>query len=158
MRPDLVGLQVVAISGKRQKLSVNAAAGPIPFIPDDKTFEGTFLNPGDVLTLIDPTPVPPNPDGSIPDWKTASGRQNLHVADASGRPGVVSAPITSFSLAPSSSSDPTVSEWAIVSPVNSVNAPLSHTRIVLSSNLSNCYDRATAIVNANVAPATAINR
>ena len=87
LRPDLVGATVVALSGPRQKIAVASGTIVSLFVPDDATMlpaisipvtrrtivikrfaDGTILNPGDVLTLTDPTPLPLMADGSIPDW------------------------------------------------------------------------------------------
>ena len=62
LRPDLVGVQAVAVSGKRQKIGVISS---LAFYPDDGSGKAT-LNPGDLLTIIDPSPLPLNQDGSIP--------------------------------------------------------------------------------------------
>src|SRR5262249_52302436 len=105
------------------------------------------LKPGDILTLTDPAPLPP--DSS--DWSTGA-TLTLNVEDASGRPGTVQASLTDFLLWPSESSDPVVSEIAMVASVDNVTNP--YTSITLKSSLLNCYDRATTTVNANVALAT----
>jgi hypothetical protein len=150
LRPDLVGLKVVAISGKRQKLSV---MNTLTFVPDDQS-PNTTLNPGDLLTLTDPTPLV---NVGVADWSATAGLLTLNVEDASGRPGTVSAHLTDFLLAASGSSDPEVSEYALVTSVTSVNNvtnPFPHTLIILQSSLLNCYERRVTTVNANVALAT----
>ena len=150
LRPDLVGLKVVAISGKRQKLSV---INTLTFAPDDQS-TNTPLNPGDLLTLTDPTPLV---NVGVADWSATAGLLTLNVEDASGRPGTVSAHLTDFLLAASGSSDPEVSEYALVTSVTSVNNvtnPFPHTLITLQSSLLNCYERRVTTVNANVALAT----
>jgi hypothetical protein len=53
-RPDLVGVQAVAVSGKRQKISVSTTA--LSFVPDDGSADMP-LNPGDLLTITDPSPL-----------------------------------------------------------------------------------------------------
>ena len=151
-RPDLVGAQAVAITGKAQKLSVNTSASSFSFQADDGTSALT-LKPGDIVTLI--APPPPNTDGSIPDWTSSSDTQNLRVSDASGRTGTVSASLSAFSLAPSTKSDPDIQEFALVSSVLAVNTPSPHTQILLKEPLTNCYDRTMTTVNANVGLATA---
>ena len=157
LRPDLINITAVAISGKSQKLSVNSGVTTLEFQPDDGS-ASLKLNPGDLVTIIDPSGLPFAGDGSIPDWSQQSGSFNLRVADASGRTGTVaSAPLTDFTLAPSAGSDPVVQEFALVSP-GSVSIEFSqgppHTRIQLKSNLLNCYDRSVTTVNANVGLAT----
>ena len=164
LRPDLIGAKVAAVSGKRQKITVNGSINTLVFVPDDGS-GNLVLNPGDPLTVTDPQPLPSNPDGSIPDWSTDTTPRKLNVEDASGRNGTVISidpevllpSVSNFSLALSGSKDPDVEEYAIVSSVSTVSTVPdgpSHTRICLKSNLLNCYDRTVAVVNANVGLAT----
>jgi predicted phage baseplate assembly protein len=67
---------------------------------------------------------------------------------------VKQAKLGDFTLAASGSSDPEVSEYALVASVSAVTTPYPHTRILLRSNLINCYDRNTTAANANVGLAT----
>lgn len=156
IRPDLVGIQGVALSGKRQKLSVSGAA--LFFVPDDGSAK-TPLNPGDLLTITDPSPLPLCPNGSIPDWSSAAKLPNLYVEDSNGRPGAVQqVALSSFTLALAGAEDPDVEECALVAAVTTIPtstaAPVPHTRILLQSKLLNCYDRTATTVNANVGLAT----
>jgi len=153
LRPDLAGLQVVALSGKRQKIAIASRITGLSFVPDDGT-DQVALAPGDVLTLIDPTPLPLTTDGAIPDWSLSTSTITFSVEDANGRTGTVAASLSQLVLAPSGPGDPTISEFALVSSLAGVLVPYPHTQIQLQSNLSNCYDRSTATVNANVALAT----
>lgn len=155
LRPDLINITAVAISGKSQKLAVNSGVTTLEFVPDDGSASLT-LNPGDLVTIIDPNSPPlPLDNGEIPDWSGQSSVLNLRVADASGRTGTVSAPLTDFTLAPSISSDPVVQEFALVSAVSvDPSQSVPRTRIQLKSNLLNCYDRSVTTVNANVGLAT----
>jgi hypothetical protein len=154
LRPDLVGAQAVAITGKAQKLSVNTSASTLSFHPDDGT-PALKLKPGDIVTLIDPGPLPINTDSSIPDWIGSTIARKLRVSDASGRTGTLKAPLSAFSLAPSSKDDPVIQEFALVSSVLAVDKPYPHTQILLKDPLTNCYDRTMTTVNANVGLATA---
>jgi len=149
LRPDLADISVVAMSGKRQKLSVISTLTP-GFVPDDDPSAAATLNPGDLLTLTDPTPLV---NVSAADWSTATNL-TLNVEDASGRPGTVQAALNNFLLASSGSKDPEASEYALVASVNSVTDPFPHTSITLKSSVLNCYERKTTTVNANVALAT----
>jgi hypothetical protein len=161
LRPDLVGVTAVAITGTSQKLIVNLAVSDstaFAFTPNDVTQAPVTLAQGQVYTLLAP------PDlfaslGSIPDWRTsaqASGQTiTLSVADASGRTGTIAAPICNFTLAPAATSDPIVQETALVGSIVPVTDQFPHTRILLRNKLLNCYCRATTTVNANVAAATA---
>ena len=163
LRPDLVGFQVVALFGKRQKIVVTSGTTRLSFIPDDGT-DNMSLKPGDVLTLADPTPLPLLTNGSIPDWSSPASAQTLIVEDANERTGKVQAAasggqvmpvlLSNFTLVPSDQNDPDVSEYALVSSVSSVPGPYPHTQIQLQSTLANCYDRSATTVNANVGLAT----
>jgi hypothetical protein len=154
LRPDLVGATVVAVSGNRQKIAVADGVTSLTFIPDDQS-AAVALKPGDVLTITIPAPLPLNSDSSVPDWGYVAESMNLRVEDANGRPGTIpQANLSNFTPVLSSSSDPEVSEYALVKSVNDATAPYPHTQILLQSNLVNCYDRNSATVNANVALAT----
>jgi hypothetical protein len=154
LRPDLVGAQAVAISGKAQKLSVKTSTSTLSFDPDDGT-PPRKLKPGDIVTLIDPGPLPINTDSSIPDWIGSTAARKLRVSDSSGRTGTLKAPLSAFSLVSSSKDDPDIQEFALVSSILAVSKPHPHTQILLKDPLTNCYDRTMTTVNANVGLATA---
>ena len=154
LRPDLMGATVVAISGNRQKIAVADGITTLSFVPDDQSAP-MALKPGDVLTITAPAPLPLNSDSSVPDWGFVAASMTLRAEDANGRPGTIpQADLSNFTLVLSSSSDPEVSEYALVKSVNDATTPYPHTQILLESNLLNCYDRNSATVNANVALAT----
>jgi hypothetical protein len=157
LRADLVGVGVVVITGKRQKLVVARPTG-LDFVSSDD-YSSAHLNPGAVVTLRDAASLPLNPDGTIPnpdDWLSNAGALTLNVEDASGRRGKITASLSDFALAPAAAKDPTASEPALVSSVGGVAdaSGRSHTQILLQTNLANCYDRTTTTVNANVGLAT----
>ena len=157
LRPDLVGAKALALFGKAQKLSVNTPASGLFFTPDDGSVSHR-LKPGNVVTLIDPKPLPLETSGDIPDWTDstdASTARYLRVTDAAGRTGTLYAPLTAFSLAASSKNDPDIEEFALVSSVLAASQPYPHTRILLKNPIANCYDRTMTTVNANVGLATA---
>jgi hypothetical protein len=165
VRPDLAGVQVLAISGTRQKVAVAENITTLVFIPDDNLNAATLLHPGDVLTLTSPSELPsslPTPDpttGRIPDWSASPAGtvqiNSLSVEDANGRTGTIqNVTISQFILTPSGASDPVVSEYALVSSLGPVSVPYSHTQLQLTNSLVNCYDRSTTTVNANAGPAT----
>ena len=156
LRPDLAGITAVALFGKAQKLAVTAAAGPLSFQPDDDSTPAT-LNPGDIVTLLSPAPLPINPDGSVPAWTTAavSGTQvNFLVRDASGRSGTLPATPGSFTLVPAVATDPDIEEFALVAALATSTKPFPHTLIQLQNSLLNAYDRTKTSVNANTGLAT----
>jgi Baseplate J-like protein len=148
LRPDLLNVQGVAVSGTQQKLCV--AAEGLWFVLADGT--NVSLTPGDIVTLAGPIPLAS--DGTVPDWDSFTGSLTFTVQDSNGRPGTVLATFSNFRLAASSTTDPVVSEYAVVSSVNGVTKPYPHTQLALYSSLANCYDRTTTTVNANVALAT----
>ena len=161
LRPDLAGVTAIALSGNRQKIAVADEVSNLNFVPIDGSPSLT-LNPGDVVTIADPTPLPLTL-GSVPDWSTITAPLSnpLIVEDAHGRPGIVqttggaSPSLSNFTLVLSGSKDPQVSEYAmVVSVISNQTVPYPHTQIILKTNLANCYDRNTTTVNANVGPAT----
>jgi hypothetical protein len=154
LRPDLVGIQAIAFTGKAQKLSLNPTLTPPSFAPDDDPSSPVPLNPGDIVTLIDPNSVPPLTETN-PQWRNYTGSSKIRVTDASGRTGTINASVSAFSLAPSSKSDPVIQEFALVSSVLAIATPYPHTQILLQNPLVNCYDRSMTTVNANVGLATA---
>ncbi len=153
IRSDLAGVSAVAVTGKSQKLTVKAGVLDLVFVPDD-TSDPVPLVPGNTITILQ-APSFLSTDGSIPDWRTATGDLTLTVADDQGRSGTVQAAPSDFMLADAADSDPVAREFALVKGVWVVADPFPHTRILLSSPLLNCYDRTTTKVNANVGPATA---
>jgi hypothetical protein len=144
-RTDMAGIQVIALTGKRQKIAVADQVTSLTFSPDDDS-SSTNLDPGDILTLTGPFPFSVS--------STATGPFTLNVEDANGRPGTVAGvSLENFTLAPSASTDPQVSEYALVNIVDSTGDP-AHTVFTLANPLTYCYERATTTLNANVAPAT----
>lgn len=154
LRPDLAAVQAVALTGNAQKLTVNTSTKTLVFRPDDDS-GNLKLNPGDVVALIDPTPLPLTKSGAIPAWTTDAKALNLRVSDASGRTGALHAALEDFSLADAASTDPVIQEVALVSSVGFSATPYPHTQLFLSNPLLNCYNRDVTTVNANVGLATA---
>ncbi len=160
LRPDIIGATVIALSGARQKISVNTGITGLEFVPDAYESTPVPLNPGDIFTLTDPAPLPLNPDGSVPSWTASTVSITPKVEDANGRTGTLQATgggplsLSQFSLAPSSSTDPVVSEYVLVSSIGAQSTPYPHTQFQLQSNLANCFDRTATKVNANVGLAT----
>jgi hypothetical protein len=152
VRQDLVGVNAVAINGKRQKIVVNNGVTGLEFIPDDGTAH-LSVKQGDTLTLLQP-PNAIAKNGTIPSWSHHAKKLTLLVADSSGRSGTVKAQLEQFTLTTAASSDPNVQEFALVANLQVITTPFAHTRIVLTKPLVNCYDRTMTSVNANVGPAT----
>jgi hypothetical protein len=115
LRPDLVGVSAVAITGKNPKLTVNTPEFPdgmamgIPpprplvwFYPNDQPTTPIALLQGQVVTLLQPPNSVVNPatgtangpePGSIPEWSGtgpgATAAPTLVVADGTGRVGTI---------------------------------------------------------------------
>ena len=153
LRPDLAAVQAIALTGNAQKLSVNTAAGGLVFQPDDQSGSLT-LGPGDLITLIDPTPLPLE-NGAVPHWRRRKKKLNLRVSDASGRTGTVYAALEDFTLADAAKNDAVVQEVALVNSLGFSDSPYPHTQLLLANPLLNCYNRAVTTVNANVGLASA---
>jgi len=153
LRPDLAAVQAVALTGNAQKLSVKTGAHLL-FKPDDESGNLT-LNPGDIVTLIDPTPLPLKPNLAAPSWQHHYKKSQLRVQDSSGRTGNLHASLSQFTLAPAAKTDPIIQEVALVSSIGFSATPYPHTQLLLSNPLLNCYNRDATTVNANVGLATA---
>lgn len=153
VRVDLVGVQAVAIYGKRQKLQVKAGINTLNLEPEDGSLE-LRLKPGDAVTLLSPRNLPLRSDGTIPDWQKFNFMRSMRVLDPSGRAGTLAARPSNFTLVAASSKDPVIQEFALVSSVSVQTDPYPRTRIHLSTELLNCYDRTATTANANVGLAT----
>jgi hypothetical protein len=177
LRPDLVGITAVAVTGKNPKLIVNTPDSPsgrpiVYFSPIDDPNNFIALLQGQVLTLLQPpdsvlnSSTGSNP-GAIPSWTGNNATPSLSVADATGRIGVINStvpgtlppnttPLSYFTLAPALPTDPVVQEVALVSALAlSTDSNFPHTQIQLTTPLTNVYDRTVTTVNCNVGPANA---
>jgi hypothetical protein len=148
LRPDLSEATVIAISGKRQKVAVKTKG--LIFSPDEDPTT-VPLDLGVILTITDAAPLLTVPPSA---WKSGSGTLSLSVEDATGRPGTVQADLKDLGLAASGKKDPEVSECALVLEIDSTSGSTAHTLIKLKSALTNCYERKTTSVNANVVMAS----
>jgi uncharacterized phage protein gp47/JayE len=156
LRPDLAGITAVALTGRSQKAAVAEGVTTLSFNPGADTSKAAALHPGDTLTLVDPAPLPLDSTGAINpgDW-ASSTPITLNVEDSGGRPGTVTAALNQLELIAPGSSDPILSEYALVASVDTSLTPYPHTRIQLKASLTNCYDRRATTINANVGFATA---
>jgi hypothetical protein len=158
-RDDLSAITAVAVTGSNPLLVVNKKQ-TVTFTPYDGP-DSVVYQAGSAFTLMQPPPTTFNKDGSIPDWRTITGAVEMVVMDPAGRLGTVKAKHHHFTLTPAPPKSPIVQEVAQVASVALLPAVQSgtsitpaRTRIVLSSQLLNCYDRTTTTVNANVGTAT----
>jgi predicted phage baseplate assembly protein len=153
LRNDMAGVQVIAVSGNRQKIALTVPPSSVAnFFPDDGT-PSRPLGIGEILTLTSAANLPVDSTGAAGDWSSSGADVTLYLEDAFGRTGSISAAPSCFALSPSAATDPVVAEYAIVSQVD--NSATSNTSFGLAAPLSYCYDRTTATVNANVGLATA---
>jgi len=160
LRNDLGGVQVIALSGTRQKIQFTALNTTLAFLADDPAAGSRSLALNEILTLTSAANLPVDSTGACEDWSQITTPAILYVEDEYGRTGSLqgAAPNTGvppncFILAPSAANDPVVSEYALVSQVDSTG--LSNTKFRLAAPLIYCYDRTTTTVNANVGLATA---
>jgi uncharacterized phage protein gp47/JayE len=154
IRADLAAVTAIAVYGKNQKLAVKPDVNSLSFAPDEEDSESLKLKPGDIVTILEPSNLPLDSDGLIPNWKDSSDVRDLRVLDAGGRTGTLSAALDDFVLVPAASGDPAVQEFALVSSIAIETDPYPHTRIHLQGELRHCYDRTATTVNANVGLAT----
>jgi hypothetical protein len=149
LRSDLGAIQVVAVSGNRQKLSVNPGVTTLWFIPDDGSIP-RWLAVGEVLTLMQPPDTGSSTTSTTSSWQGSTTQANLYIQDQYGRTGTVQGvALGNFAFVPAARSDPQVSEYALVVGVDNASDP-AHTTLKLQSPLANCYDRPSTTVNANV--------
>ena len=154
--PGLQPGQMLALSGKRQRVRVPANTGGISFS------DGRVPRPGSSFTVM----APPQVQLPANQWQTlepqqldprlpASGVWRWPVLDAAGAAVSITAPAGSMLLQPALDGDDLASETAsIAQGADGIHLELATTRLTLSAPVQNCYDRATLLVNANVAPAT----
>jgi hypothetical protein len=160
LRPDLVGITAIAVTGQNPKLTVNVPGTPptrgsVTFVPDDDSGAAYTLAQGAILTLLQPPNAIVNGAVGTPSWATYPGTPTLMVADSSGRTGTVTTALSNFILMPAAPSDPIVQETALVASITMQSNGVEWTQILLQAPLLNVYDRTGATVNCNVGAATA---
>jgi hypothetical protein len=149
--------QLLAISGKRQRVAVAADTTGVAF-PDQPT---RVARPNESFIMRAPTEDPAKPgiqalapeelDPAAP--HVATWRWLLY--DHDGQDLTILAPAAAMLLQPAAKADLVVSESAaIAAGADAVVSDGEVTTLALRDPLAYCYDRATTTVNANVAPAT----
>jgi hypothetical protein len=155
LQPHLAPDQLIAVSGKRQRVVIGADTTGI-------TFPGAAARtpqPGEPFVMrTPPTPAtgglePVAPQALDP---TAPAQDLLwHLVDRDGAAVDIKAPLNALRLQPALKDDAIVSEvCAIAHGTLAVKHDRDRTTLKLRAALSYCYDRATVAINANVAPAT----
>jgi hypothetical protein len=154
--PDLQPGQLIAVSGKRQRVAIPPDTSGISF-DDGRTpqADDSFVllaAPEAQMPADERQPLePPQLDPGL----VSSGTWYWSVADADGTPVTITAPAGSLLLQAALADDEVESESAAITDgADGVHLDLVSTRLTLTAPLANCYDRTTVSVNANVAPAT----
>lgn len=164
VQPNLAPGQLLAIAGKRQRIIIG------PDIADISCTSDSARAPvaGDSFILLAPPEIQSgssfaalSPEQLDP-ANLPSGMLRWTLLDRNKTTVTILAPaITAqlqpvMQLQPALSSDPVVSEICqIGTGADRIQIGLDTTTVSLTAPLANCYDRTTATVNANVAPATA---
>jgi hypothetical protein len=157
LEPELAPGQLLAISGKRQRVAIAAdpagtlitlwGGGTRPARPGE-----SFVMRSAPETLPSGTAV--NPEDLDPS-RALSGMLRWHLEDHDGQPVQVDAPAGVVQLQPAAKEDEMVSEGsAIAAGAEAISTTVDRTTIRLLAPLASCYERATFVINANVAPAT----
>jgi len=155
----LAPAQLVAVSGRRQRVAIGADATSVSF-PD---LPSRVAAPGESFIVIAApdllgggTPQTLAPEDLDPMRATPlTGTLNWHVEDSAGAILRIEAAAGAMLLQAALADDLAVSEvCAIATGDLAATADTDRTRLVLQNALTNCYDRATAVLNANVAPAS----
>jgi hypothetical protein len=152
--------QAIAVSGRRQRVRIVVEDDTLQFVPDGG--DPVPLAPGDSFAVAAPpmeigggaeVVIPPPDLASVLLAGAASLRWRL--IDRDGRLGTVDAVASAVRLQSALSDDPIVRELSTVAGGDSaVQHDRDRTTLQLDAPLVHVYDRATATVCANVAPAT----
>lgn len=153
--------RALAVSGKRARIRLRRGR---PDVTMNLVTGGTVtLKEGDSLRLV---AAPERTSGgtwaalSPPDFgervaSAGGGLLRLRLLDRDGREGVCTLTAAAIEMFPSQEDDEEVQEIAFVADLpTAVTQDRDRSTFVLSAALRFCYDRPTARVNANVAPAT----
>ncbi|MDP5220847.1 putative baseplate assembly protein [Ruegeria sp. 2205SS24-7] len=155
---DLVPGQPLALTGKRQMIQIGLGVEGLVLLLDDGT--ATQLSEGDRLAMMAPAETtganPSTLDG--PAFVANTGTStllHLRLMDRDGRVGSLVATADSYALSPSNDDDPVVQEIVFVKgTLDAIDLGRDTTQLQLLEAMKNVYERASTVVNANVAPAT----
>src|SRR4029077_7821547 len=154
-QPDLAPGQLIAVSGKRQRVVIGVDTTKVTF-PESPT--PRTPQPGETFIMS----APPEQSGGSAlapeDLDPAAGLTGMltwHLEDRDGAIIKIEALAGRLSLQPAAKDDEAISEvCAIDKGASAVVSGLDRTTLILQTPLGACYDRATVAINANVAPAT----
>jgi hypothetical protein len=135
--------RTLLFTGRRMRVTIAANASGLELTSEDgSTTVG--LSPGDTLIVaslpVDLTGTPP-------------ARKRWHLIDKTGFDGFVEASSNHIQLTSSEAGDATINEIATLDEAVT-STDLARTILHLSADLSNVFDRATALISANVAFST----
>jgi hypothetical protein len=151
--------QVIAVSGKRQRVAVGLDVSGVSFPADPKrkpVAGESFLLVGAPAQVTGGGLQVLSADRLAPDASpTLEGTLLWRLEDSTGNQVWLLALAGRVQLQPAAKDDPSVSEiCTIASGDTAVASDGERTTLTLQQPLAYCYDRSTVAVNANVAPAT----
>ena len=156
--PDLVPGQLLAVSGKLQRVAVPRDTTGISF-PGDATRkprpDESFLMLAAPEKQIGPTEWQALEPEDLDPLQPQTGTWRWTLRDHDGTTIGIRTPAGALVLQPALKDDDVLSEVAaIAAGADGVHSDLDSTTLTLAGALANCYDRASVAINANVAPAT----
>ena len=161
LAPDIAAGRALALSGKRARVRLRKGR---PDVAMPLTQGGSVaIKEGDSLRLL---AAPEEKSGSL--WLNlspadfgqrlaapGSTQLRLSLLDRDGRDGLLSVPAAAIELVPAEEKDEEVQEIVLIADApGAVTQDRDRTTFTLAAPLAHCYDRETAVVNANVARAT----
>ncbi len=157
VQPNLVLGQLIAVSGKLQRIVLGPDVSSVSFVNDPTRIPAV----GDSFQMLAPPEqtvggtVSTVPQEQLDPSALPAGPLTWTLLDRDGTTVTMVAAVSTTCLQPALSGDSTLSEVATVgSGADGITLGLDTTTLTLVSPLANCYDRSTVSVNANVAPAT----
>lgn len=156
-RPGIRPGQKIAVSGKRQRVTLPRDTGIVTFIghPARVAEAGeTFPVLGAPASELSPGFWQPIPFDALGN-PGLTGTLRWTVLDHDGHSIQLDAAAGTLAFTPATQTDPILSEVVtLLSAIDAVALTPTTTMLALASVLANCYDRATVAVNANIADAT----
>ena len=155
--PELANKQMLAVQGKRQRLLAPADPTGIVFPDDAARIALPFES---FIVLAPPVEVSGGPavaltPEELDEAAALAGTLRWTLADREGTTVTVEADVGIMRFAPALDTDATVDEIVTIgSTADALVHDPDRTTVKLVAALTNCYDRSTVRINANVAPAT----
>jgi hypothetical protein len=133
----------IVVTGRRMRVRIEKMANKVSLVPLDDLISPRLLEPGSELIVLGLPAVSPQ----------GSNKTRWRLMDQDGLEGRVDAPNGKVTLISSDEKDEKVSEVATIKNTEQAE-DLTHSRLILTTNLTNVFDRPTVTINANVALAT----